>query len=84
MYSVLSGAKSDGGDKIVFLDVDGVLHSYFATVESQLFRRSSPPAPLVNLFHVKFSHIPIETSRFRSYGSVQSGQLYYTEGSFHP
>jgi len=39
MYSVLSGAKSDGGDKIVFLDVDGVLHSYFATVESQLFRR---------------------------------------------
>jgi hypothetical protein len=27
------------GDKICFLDVDGVLHSYFARTESQLFRK---------------------------------------------
>jgi len=34
-----SNSKSRRDDKILFLDVDGVLHSYFAKNDSQLFRK---------------------------------------------
>merc|ERR1711937_456837 len=36
LHSVIA---ADQGEKVLFLDVDGVLHSYFAKRESELFRR---------------------------------------------